>query len=136
MSQVPSWLLGFVLAGVIATLAYRARALSRSGAGAAAADTWATEIGTLSRETPRSILDWRPVEPGTSGGITSQGLVAGICGAGFVALVALLVRWPPVAALAALVGGTIGCLLDSVIGASLQGRRWCATCETGTEQRI
>jgi uncharacterized membrane protein len=37
---------------------------------------------------------------------------------------------------AALIGGAVGCLLDSVLGASWQARRWCATCGTLTEQRI
>src|SRR5437762_7086236 len=112
------------------------QALGAGALGASAADTWATEIGTLARAMPRSILDWRPVETGTSGGITPQGLGAGMAGAGFVALAAWLARWPGAAAVAALVGGTLGCLLDSVIGASLQARRWCATCEANTEQRI
>ena len=95
------------------------QALGAGALGASAADTWATEIGTLARAMPRSILDWRPVETGTSGGITPQGLGAGMAGAGFVALAAWLARWPGAAAVAALVGGTLGCLLDSVIGASL-----------------
>src|SRR2546428_645987 len=109
MNQVPTWLFGMVLAGAIAAVSYRVLA-------------------------PRSTPDWLPVEPGTPGGIPSQGLVAGLSGAGFVALVAWLVRWPAVTAIAALVGGAIGCLLDSVIGASLQARRWCSTCEANTEQ--
>src|SRR5437016_1282237 len=41
MNQVPSWLLGFVLAGVITALAFRGRALSGGGAIAAVA------VGTL-----------------------------------------------------------------------------------------
>lgn len=112
------------------------QALAAGALGASAADTWATEVGTLAPHQPRSILDWRPVEAGTSGGVTTQGLVAGIAGAGFVALVAWLSWWPAVATVAAIVGGTIGCLLDSVVGASLQARRWCATCASNTEQRM
>ena len=68
------------------------QALAAGALGASAADTWATEIGTLAPHKPRSILDWRPVETGTSGGVTAQGLVAGITGAGFVALVAWMAR--------------------------------------------
>jgi uncharacterized protein (TIGR00297 family) len=112
------------------------QALGAGALGASAADTWATEIGTLARATPRSILDWHPVEVGTSGGVTAQGFVSGIAGAAFIALVTWLVRWPAISMAAALIGGVVGCLLDSVLGASLQARRWCATCGTRTEQRI
>jgi uncharacterized protein (TIGR00297 family) len=112
------------------------QALGAGALGASAADTWATEIGTLARATPRSILDWRPVEVGTSGGVTAQGLVAGLAGAAFIALVTWAVRWPAISTGAALIGGILGCLLDSVLGASMQARRWCATCGTATEQRI
>jgi uncharacterized protein (TIGR00297 family) len=112
------------------------QALGAGALGASAADTWATEIGTLARTTPRSILDWHPVDVGTSGGVTVQGFLAGIAGAAFIALVTWVVRWPAISIGAALIGGVVGCLLDSVLGASWQTRRWCATCDTPTEQRI
>jgi len=44
------------------------------------ADTWATEIGGLSRAEPRSIVSGRRVPAGTSGGITIMGLTASLCG--------------------------------------------------------
>ena len=43
---------------------------------AASADTWGTEIGTLSRRPPVSILTFRPHETGLSGGITLLGTAA------------------------------------------------------------
>jgi uncharacterized protein (TIGR00297 family) len=111
------------------------QALGAGALAASAADTWATEIGTLSSATPRSILDWSPVPAGTSGGVTARGLLGGAAGAAFVSLIAWLVRWPAVAIVAALVGGLAGCVFDSVIGAGFQARRWCASCGTATEQR-
>ena len=111
------------------------QAIGAGALAASAADTWATEVGTLARATPHSILDWRPVAPGTSGGVTGAGLSAGLAGAAFVAGIAAAVRWPGMASVAALVGGVFGCLLDSLIGASLQARRWCTSCDTVTEQR-
>jgi uncharacterized protein (TIGR00297 family) len=112
------------------------QALAAGALAASAADTWATEIGMLSRAVPRSILGWSPVDPGTSGGVTTQGLLAGAAGAGFVAAVVSVVGWPALAALSALAGGVVGCVVDSIIGAALQARRWCASCGTATEQRI
>jgi uncharacterized protein (TIGR00297 family) len=112
------------------------QALASGALAASAADSWATEIGMLSRAVPRSILGWSPVAPGTSGGVTAQGLLAGAAGAGFVAATVSAVGWPALAALAALAGGVVGCVVDSIIGAALQARRWCASCGTTTEQRI
>jgi uncharacterized protein (TIGR00297 family) len=126
----------------LVALGYRAspdplwQALGAGALAASAADTWATEVGTLARGSPRSILDWTPVAVGTSGGVTPVGLLAGLAGAGGIAMIAGLVRWPGIASVAALIGGMIGCLLDSLLGASLQARRWCATCLAPTEQRI
>ena len=42
---------------------------------AASADTWGTEIGTLARRRPVSILTFRPMEPGLSGGVSLLGTV-------------------------------------------------------------
>lgn len=112
------------------------QAFAAGALAASAADTWATELGILARGRPRSILTWQPVDVGTSGGITVQGFVAGIAGAMFIALLTWMVRWPAAAAVSALIGGVLGCTLDSIVGASLQARRWCASCGMATEQRI
>jgi uncharacterized protein (TIGR00297 family) len=100
------------------------------------ADTWATEIGTLSRSMPRSLLSRKIVAPGTSGAVTGIGILASVAGAAFIALVAWIIDWPLVSACAAVAGGFSGSLIDSMIGATLQSRRWCEQCERGTERAI
>lgn len=110
--------------------------LAAGALAASAADTWATEIGVLARGAPRSILTGKPVGIGTSGGVTVQGFLAGTAGAALVAIVVWLVRWPGAASVAAMLGGVFGCVLDSVVGAALQSRRWCASCGVATEQRM
>jgi uncharacterized protein (TIGR00297 family) len=112
------------------------QALAAGALAASAADTWATEIGTLARREARSILDWHPVPTGTSGGVTALGLGGSVAGAGVVAGVAWLVGWPMSAVVAALAGGLMGSLVDSVLGASLQARRHCSTCNAVTERSV
>ena len=95
---------------------------------AAAADTWATEIGALSRRPPRMILTGRRVEPGASGAVSVAGTLAGVAGA---AVIWASAWWTApdamrevgmgVAAVAVVGGGVLGSLADSVAGATIQG---------------
>lgn len=101
-----------------------------------AADTWATELGSLASVQPRSIVNGERVPTGTSGGVSLVGTLAAVCGAAFVALHALVFRWTVPVTLAALVGGFAGSMFDSVLGATVQARRWCGSCGTDTERRV
>jgi uncharacterized protein (TIGR00297 family) len=100
---------------------------------AAAADTWGTEIGTRWGRMPVSILTFRRVAVGRSGGITFIGTLATIGGAGSVAIVAAAVGLGSLGSIA--VAGIAGALADSVLGASLQALRWCTNCGCECEKR-
>jgi len=100
-----------------------AAAVALGALASATADTWGTEIGMLSPRAPRSILTWAPLEPGMSGGVSAQGLAATVAGACCIALLAYLLNWPASVSLGAAVGGVIGAMSDSVLGATLQQRR-------------
>jgi uncharacterized protein (TIGR00297 family) len=105
---------------------------------AAASDTWSTEIGTLLGGSPRLITTGRVTETGMSGGVTLAGFGAGIAGALFVAMLgafAIPAHYRQLA-LAAAIGGFGGCLADSVIGATMQSRRFCDRCRHWTERRV
>jgi uncharacterized protein (TIGR00297 family) len=112
------------------------RLLAAGALAASAADTWATELGTLSRGLPRSILTWQRMDVGSSGAVSGLGLLAGAAGAGIVGGAATLLGWRSQALVAALAGGFAGFLIDSVLGASVQVRRWCPVCQSTTEQPI
>lgn len=115
------------LAAVLALHGEARFACAFAGAFAAAsADTWGTEIGTLSQRAPISALTLRPVAPGFSGGITLLGSLATVAGALCVALVARLAGVAPLWPVAA--GGIAGAVADSLLGASLQALRWCPVC--------
>lgn len=94
---------------------------------AAAADTWGTEVGTLAKRAPRSILGWKRVEAGLSGAISAIGTLGELCGALLVAGVASAARASP-AFWAVAAGGFAGALVDSLLGASLQALRYCRGC--------
>lgn len=156
----------FANGGIAATLAllrHRAvgarhpAALAGGFAGAlaaATADTWATELGTVSQRAPRLITSGRPVPPGTSGGVTTLGLVASAAGAASLGAVLVLAgavdraddnppqdhqrraATPAHLIRAALAGGIAGSLADSLLGAVAQAMYWCPLCEVETEQRV
>lgn len=108
-------------------------AIAFAGAFAAAtADTWGTEIGALSNARPRSMLGFRPVAAGLSGGITLLGTGAEIAGSILIAVVAQVLR--PHAFLAIACAGIAGAAIDSLLGASLQSLRWCPNCKRATER--
>lgn len=109
---------------------------------AANADTWATELGVLSRAWPRSIRTWQKVPPGTSGGISLAGTLAALGGSLLIAAAALLV-WPDTSiscgtrliyGLIITLSGLAGSLVDSLLGATLQAIYWCPACRKETER--
>ena len=112
---------------LLALRGFAAFAAAFAGAlAAASADTWGTEIGSLSLAAPRSVLTFQPMRPGFSGGVTILGTVATAGGAMLVAAVAAGLRIGPFWAVFA--GGAAGATLDSVLGASAQALRWCPAC--------
>jgi uncharacterized membrane protein len=67
--------------------------------------------------------------------MTLLGTVGGAGGALFVAVGGTLANWPvPFAAVA--VGGIAGSLADSLLGATVQARRWCDPCSKFTERLV
>lgn len=91
----------------------------------AASDTFAGEIGILSRSQPVSIITGRKMKPGLSGAVSALGSIAGLLGALLIALYWMgnfLPLEPRSFAYASIVAvsGFFGCLLDSVLGATVQ----------------
>lgn len=95
----------------------------------ASADTWATTIGATSPTPPRRLLLGRPVRPGSNGGMTWRGCAGALGGALVVALAAALVARDWTLLPWATTTGVAGMLLDSILGATLQGRHFAEPCE-------
>ncbi len=102
------------------------------------ADTWATELGTLSQHPPRLITTGRRVEAGTSGGISVVGTIATICGGLLIGLIAALWlrdnAWQLL--LTAAIAGLAGSLFDSLLGATVQQIYWDEETKRETEKPI
>ena len=101
---------------------------------AATADTWATEIGRMYGESTRSILTGRIVRKGESGGVSLQGTVGAITGAALLGVIAAWLNETAGITVVA-VAGFAGSLVDSLIGASVQGRFRDPETAEETEQR-
>ena len=130
----PAWLLFFL--GVMGTVN---------------ADTWATEIGSLSRSAPRSILSGKKVPAGTSGAVSLLGSFAAASGAlliGAAAMIFLYIStdpslsypytWPLLLVLcaSAFIGGLTGAFMDSLLGATIQASYVCTNCGHATEKTV
>jgi uncharacterized protein (TIGR00297 family) len=119
------------------------------------ADTWATELGVLSRRLPRLLTTWQRVEAGTSGAVSAAGTLATLAGAAAIGLTALgvtmIVRLLSIGAqiaapphtreallllLVAVVGGGIGSLFDSLLGATIQALYYSPIRDKLTEKRV
>jgi uncharacterized protein (TIGR00297 family) len=132
-----------VAAGVLAT-AGRSDASAWVAAGvcavaAASGDTWSTEIGAFSRTAPRRITDLRRVDAGTSGGVSLLGTSAAPLG-GMLVGAAGLARPDLMAAASWLAAGAaaglVGSLIDSVLGATVQGQWRCTACSRVQDARV
>ena len=98
------------------------------------ADTWATEIGLLSRQPPRLITTFRPVLPGTSGGVTPLGTGASALGATLIGVVAAVGSKRRGLLPMAFAAGLGGAFVDSLLGATVQARYRCPRCDVATER--
>jgi uncharacterized protein (TIGR00297 family) len=100
------------------------------------ADTWATEIGVLSKRAPRLITSGAVVERGASGGITLLGTLATLIGGALIGLLAGLFSEAQVGRVlvAVTLAGLAGSLLDSLMGATVQAIYHCPACDKETER--
>jgi len=112
---------------------------------AVTADTWATEIGILSKSNPVSIQNFKRVEPGSSGGITLLGTAASFVGSLTIPLSALIVLFmsnSPRLVISKFTfwligfGGFAGSIVDTILGAIVQAQYQCIKCNKKTEKKI
>ncbi|MGI1805206.1 DUF92 domain-containing protein [Exiguobacterium sp. TDN 0502] len=101
------------------------------------ADTWASEIGPLSKRDPWSLKTFRRVPAGTSGAMSVIGTIGTIAGAAFIACTASLIFSLPIPMAVLITSiGVLGSLFDTIFGATWQRVYRCSICGELTEKRI
>jgi len=117
------------------------------------ADTWAVEVGTATSTSARLITKpWIEVPAGTSGGISLKGEAAAALGSLAIAAISSILYevsvrmqalpWSAVRVSALELGivvflfGWLGELVDSLVGATLQGKYYCPRCGVWTERSV
>ena len=91
----------------------------------ATSDTLASEIGVLDQH-PRLITTFQKVDPGTNGAVSALGTAVGIIGAAIIGIAAYflgIMGSPLVSIGVAIISGTIGCFMDSILGALFENRK-------------
>lgn len=113
---VAFFLLGWFLTNLEAALMAAFAVLA-----SAAADTWATEMGSVKPGKTRKITNFEVVKPGTDGGISLKGTLASLVGSFTVALFVIPVFEQPSAFVAIVfISGFLGAVADSYVGCYLQ----------------
>ena len=90
----------------------------------ATSDTLASEIGVLDQN-PRLITTFQKVDPGTNGAVSTLGTAVGIFGAAIIGIASYLLGImsnPLIAITVAIISGTVGCFMDSILGALFENR--------------
>ena len=89
----------------------------------ATADTLASEIGVLHQ--PRLLTTMQKVDPGTDGAVSLLGTGVGMAGAAIIGIAAYILGIMPnlfSAIVVSVISGTVGCFMDSFLGATFERR--------------
>lgn len=100
---------------------------------AALADTFSSEIGMLSKKQPVSIITFKKIAPGLSGGVSLLGITAALLGAFTMSFILVKGEWSEILLMGTL--GFLGSLIDSLIGASIQRKYYDPENNTLTERK-
>ncbi|HEX2066392.1 MAG TPA: DUF92 domain-containing protein, partial [Candidatus Thermoplasmatota archaeon] len=111
-----------VLANLVPAVPHLAVQLAFATAVAAAtADTLASEVGGLARRVRSILPPFHPLPAGSNGGVSLAGHASALVGAAAIAALSVpLTGVPAHWAWVPLVGGFLGCQLDSLLGATLE----------------
>ncbi|MBM4176468.1 MAG: DUF92 domain-containing protein [Ignavibacteria bacterium] len=97
-------------------------------------DTWSTEIGTWLGEKTFLITNLKTVNRGESGGVSLVGTIGGVFGSIVVISSGLIfVNLSVELFIMLVIFGTVGSVIDSILGASIQAKYYCTNCHSIVE---
>ncbi|HWO96035.1 MAG TPA: DUF92 domain-containing protein [Bacillus sp. (in: firmicutes)] len=104
---------------------------------AANSDTWASEVGTLSKGNPYLLTNFQQVDRGTSGAVSLLGTLAAVFGSLLIVLAAYFLSFSleGIDVMLLTLFGFIGNVTDTVLGALIQITYKCPQCGIETERR-
>ncbi len=91
-------------------------------------DTWSTEIGTLSKFMPRSIINFKELPKGSSGAVSICGSLGGFAGSFLIAIFLLIYGFNVKLFIIAGLAGFLGNIIDSFLGATVEVQYFCKRC--------
>ncbi|VEU81237.1 DUF92 domain-containing protein [Haploplasma axanthum] len=111
---------------------------------ASTSDTWASEIGKLSKGNVVSIINFKLISKGESGGISLVGTIASLIGSFFIGIAFLglmIIEFKYsnqylIYLIILIFGGFLGSIVDSYMGVLLQGKFLNKETNTKTEKRV
>jgi uncharacterized protein (TIGR00297 family) len=122
---VQSWLIGFGWFSRAAVAPMPLFAVGLAALAEAAADTVSSEVGQVLGGRPRMLTTLRLVEPGTDGGVSLIGTLAGVAAAVLVAIAgSLALGGGRTIFCISCAGAVFGLFFDSLLGATLERRGW------------
>lgn len=90
----------------------------------ACSDTFSSELGNVYGKKYFNIINLRPATRGLDGVVSIEGLFFGVAGSLLISLPVLLFNYGKITILVIFLAGLIGNLMDSMLGATLQRRRY------------
>ncbi|WP_338470251.1 DUF92 domain-containing protein [Niallia sp. XMNu-256] len=98
-------------------------------------DTWASEIGSMSKRRPYNIRTFKKAERGTSGAVSPLGTFASIVGSFIIALTGYILFELNLSEMIFItIFGFLGNVIDTLLGAYVQAGYLCANCGLKTEK--
>lgn len=101
------------------------------------ADSLASDVGVLSKKPPVDVLSCRPVERGTSGGVSALGSLSALVGSlSMSAFTVIFFGFVPKFFFSILLIPLLGVFIDSVLGSRVQAKYRCSVCKKLTEKEL
>ena len=103
---------------------------------ASTADTWATEIGFLSKKNPYLVFSFKQVSKGESGSISAIGTIGSIAGALILGIICSYLFDFNYLIVMVTIAGCMGSFIDTLLGRYFQGKYICIKCGQKTENKL